>query len=119
MQESNKERQKTDKELFTEEMTPYANEAAAELGIDTKILIAQAGHETGWCKHVVKNSDGSTSYNLFNIKKTKGWKGDSTAITTHEIEDGKSVKQKDSFRSYSSYKESFQDYTKFIKEIDK
>jgi len=54
VQESNKERQKTDKELFTEEMTPYANEAVAELGIDTKLLIAQAGHETGWCKHVVK-----------------------------------------------------------------
>jgi len=31
VQESNKERQKTDKELFTEEMTPYANEAAASL----------------------------------------------------------------------------------------
>ena len=116
VQTSNKERQKTDKELFIEEMTPYANDAAAELGIDPKILLAQAGHETGWGKHVAKNSDGSTSYNLFNIKTTKGWKGDSTRITTHEIENGKSVKQKASFRSYSSYKESFQDYTKFIKE---
>jgi len=48
-------------------------------------LKAQAGHETGWGKHVAKNSDGSTSYNLFNIKKTTGWKGGPTTNTTHEI----------------------------------
>jgi len=106
----------SNKENFIEEITPYANDAALELGVDPKVLIAQAGIETGWGKHIAKNADGTPSNNLFNIKTTKGWKGKSTTITTHEIESGKSVKQKASFRSYSSYKESFQDYTKFIKE---
>ncbi|MEQ1635477.1 MAG: flagellar assembly peptidoglycan hydrolase FlgJ [Methylococcales bacterium] len=107
---------KTSKQDFVEQLLPLAQKAAAELGVEPKVLIAQAALETRWGRSVIKNRDGTSSYNLFNIKTGKAWDGKQARVSTLEFEDGMPKKVSSGFRAYSSYAESFNDYVKFIKE---
>ena len=100
---------------FVRQLQPYAEQAARELGIEPKVLLAQAALETGWGRSVIKNSDGSNTFNLFNIKASKAWEGKQAKVSTLEFEQGVAKKVKAGFRSYASYQESFQDYVALIK----
>lgn len=100
-------------EQFVRSMGPYAERAAKALGVDPSLLIAQAALETGWGQKMVKNSQGSSN-NLFNIKADRSWKGDKVATQTLEFHDNVPVKERASFRSYSSYEESFNDFVRFL-----
>jgi flagellar protein FlgJ len=100
---------------FVQKLYPYAEQAAKELGVAPKVLIAQAALETGWGRSVIKHGDGSSSFNLFNIKAGKSWHGEKTTVSTLEYENGVARKEHAGFRSYNSYQESFQDYVNFIK----
>jgi flagellar protein FlgJ len=102
-------------EDFVQKLYPYAEQAAQELGVSPKVLLAQAALETGWGRSVIKNSDGSSSFNLFNIKASKSWHGGQAQVSTLEYENGIARKERAGFRSYNSYRESFQDYVNFIK----
>jgi flagellar protein FlgJ len=102
-------------EDFVNHLRPYAEKAANELGVDANILLAQAALESGWGKSVIKTSDGSSSYNLFNIKADKSWQGQQQKAETLEYKDGVARKEMAGFRAYSSYQESFDDYVNFIK----
>lgn len=102
-------------EDFVRQLHPYAQQAAKELGVEPKVLLAQAALETGWGRSVLKNSDGGNSFNLFNIKANKAWQGKQTHVPTLEIEQGIAKKVNAGFRSYASFQESFQDYVAFIK----
>ena len=102
-------------EDFVNRLRPYAEKAAKELGVEANILLAQAALETGWGKSVIKSSDGSSSYNLFNIKANKSWKGPQQKVSTLEYRNGVARKEMAGFRAYSSYQESFDDYVNFIK----
>lgn len=102
------------KEQFIQHLLPYAEKAAESLGVDAKVLVAQAALETGWGKSVIKNKQGESSHNLFNIKANKAWKGKQTRVSTLEFEGGVAKKQMAGFRSYTSYEESFNDYVNFI-----
>ncbi len=102
-------------EDFIKQLHPYAQEAAAELGVEPKLLLAQAALETGWGRSVIQNSNGSSSFNLYNIKADKSWQGNQTRIATIEFDQGIAKKVNSGFRSYGSFKESFQDYVQFIK----
>lgn len=104
------------KQAFVEQLLPLAQKAAAELGVEPKVLIAQAALETGWGRSVIKNRDGSSSYNLFNIKAGSAWDGRQARISTLEFEGGIPTKVMSGFRAYDSYADSFNDYVKFIKE---
>lgn len=101
---------------FVDKLYPYAAQAAKELGVEPKVLLAQAALETGWGRSVIKHSDGSSSFNLFNIKANKAWRGDQARVSTLEYEHGVARKERAGFRSYSSYQESFHDYVNFIKD---
>lgn len=103
-------------EDFVRKLSPYAEQAAKELGVDPKVLLAQAALETGWGRSVIKNNDGSSSFNLFNIKASKAWHGDQARVSTLEYDNGVAKKEMAGFRSYSSYQESFNDYVNFIKD---
>jgi peptidoglycan hydrolase FlgJ len=103
-------------EDFVQKLYPYAAQAAKELGVEPKVLLSQAALETGWGRSVIKNSDGSSSFNLFNIKASKSWHGDQARVSTLEYQNGVARKEQAGFRSYSSYQESFQDYVDFIKD---
>ena len=91
-----------DREPFLADLAPIAKEVASELGIDPRIVMAQAVLETGWGSKVKGN-------NYFGIK------GKGQEVTTHEEVDGLMVKLKDEFRTYDSLENSVKDYGKFLK----
>lgn len=99
---------------FVQTMLPMAEEAAAKIGVDARYLVAQAALETGWGKSIIREADGSSSHNLFGIKAHRGWDGDSARVMTTEFKGGAAVKEAASFRSYDSFKQSFNDYVSFL-----
>lgn len=103
------------KQIFMSQLLPHAQQAANELGVDANVLLAQAALETGWGKSVIKNNQGDSSFNLFNIKADKSWEGKQARVSTLEYDGGVARKEMAGFRSYDSYKQSFDDYVGFIK----
>jgi len=99
---------------FVATMLPLAKDAAARIGVDPTVLVAQAALETGWGKSIMRQSDGSSSHNLFGIKAQGGWKGPEARAITSEFRDGKMVKETADFRSYDSYADSFHDLVSFL-----
>lgn len=99
---------------FVEQVWPQAQDAARSLGVPPHFLVAQAALETSWGKKQIRMADGSPSYNLFNIKTGKSWKGAVAEARTTEYENGKAVSRTESFRAYSSYAEAFEDYARLI-----
>jgi len=94
---------------FVNTMLPMAKEAAERIGVDPRYLVAQAALETGWGKSVMRAQDGSSSHNLFGIKASSNWAGNSARAITSEFRNGAMVKETAEFRSYDSYKDSFHD----------
>lgn len=99
---------------FVNKLSSAAAAAEKDTGIPASYLIGQAGHETGWGQHEIKQRGGAPSYNLFGIKATPDWSGKVAEVTTTEYENGVAGKKVAKFRSYSSYEESFKDYAKLI-----
>lgn len=103
-------------EEFINKMWPQAQQAAQELGVDAKVLLAQSALETGWGKHVMQNNAGQSSHNLFGIKASHGWEGKTVSVQTVEYENGIAEKRQATFRAYDSFEESFNDYVQFLKQ---
>ena len=102
-------------EEFTNHIMPYAEKAANELGVSPLVLVSQAALETGWGKSVIRHPDGSSSFNLFNIKADNRWDGNKVVKSTLEYGNGMAKYEKASFRSYDSYADSFDDYVDFLR----
>lgn len=100
---------------FLEKMRPHAEAAAKAAGIPASYLLAQAALETGWGRHQPKAADGSTSHNLFGIKAGSAWQGTRTVAATTEYVAGRAVRALESFRSYASYGEAFQDFARLLR----
>lgn len=103
-----------DSDEFVATMLPMAEQAAKRIGIDPRYLVAQAALETGWGKSVMRNTDGSSSHNLFGIKATGNWEGGEARAITSEFRDGQFVKETAAFRSYDSYQDSFHDLVSLL-----
>ena len=101
---------------FVARHTEAARAAEAQTGIPASFMVSQAAHETGWGKHEIKNTDGSTAHNLFGIKAGANWKGKVAEVTTTEYVNGQPRKVTAKFRAYDSYAESFADYAKLMKD---
>jgi flagellar protein FlgJ len=99
---------------FVSRHNQAATRIAGESGIPASYMLGQAGHETGWGRHEIRNSDGSTSFNLFGIKAGAGWNGKVATVTTTEYVNGEARKVTARFRAYDSYEESFRDYARLI-----
>jgi flagellar protein FlgJ len=100
---------------FVRQLWPMAERAGRELGVEPRVILAQAALETGWGRSLIKHGDGGSSFNLFNIKADKAWQGKQAQVSTLEFEDGIAKKVNAGFRSYDSFQDSFQDYVRFIK----
>ncbi|MCS5709157.1 glucosaminidase domain-containing protein [Candidatus Berkiella cookevillensis] len=100
---------------FAQTIYPHAKEAAKELGIDPKVLVAQAAHETNWGKKIPKCRDGSSSYNIFGVKSSQGTSQKKVITNTKEYRRGKLVKEVAGFRAYDGFQESFSDYVAMLK----
>lgn len=100
---------------FVKSIWPKAKQAASLMGLDPKVLIAQAALETGWGKFVAKDADGTSSNNLFNVKTGASKEFDSVNINTTEYIADTPIKMSASFRKYPSVEQSFNDYVLLIK----
>jgi flagellar protein FlgJ len=99
---------------FVSKHTDAANKIEKATGIPASFMLGQAGHETGWGKHQIKNKDGSNSFNLFGIKAGSSWTGKVAEITTTEYVNGVAQKKIAKFRAYDSFEDSFKDYARLI-----
>lgn len=103
-------------EAFVAEIWPHAQAAAAELGVDPRMLVAQAALETGWGRSVMRGPDGKPSHNLFGIKATGGWQGAAVTQGTVEFRGGVMQRERAAFRAYGSVGESFADYVRLVRD---
>ncbi|MBU2712721.1 flagellar assembly peptidoglycan hydrolase FlgJ [Zooshikella harenae] len=101
---------------FIKSLYPIAEKVASAVGIDPRFMLAQAALETGWGKRMIRQTDGSNSYNLFGIKANKRWQGDKANISTTEYRQGVAVRERADFRSYESYEASMRDYVDFLQQ---
>lgn len=97
----------TTKEEFIAMMAPAAIAEGQRIGVDPRIIIAQAAQETGWGKSAPNN-------NYFGIK-SHGKAGGGSFATTEYI-NGQPVTITDSFRGYGSPEESVAGYASFLTE---
>lgn len=92
---------------FVANIAPFAKQAGEKLGVDYKVIIAQAALESGWGK-----SDNGN--NLFGIKANADWQGLSQQKGTQEFVAGQMQTQTAQFRGYQNYAQSVGDYADFI-----
>ena len=100
---------------FVTELWPHAQRVGQALGIDGRVILAQAALETGWGERLPRTADGQPSYNLFGIK-SHGWGGAVARVPTLEFRDGALRRETADFRAYGSYAEAFDDYARFLTE---
>ncbi|MCD7100252.1 flagellar assembly peptidoglycan hydrolase FlgJ [Stenotrophomonas sp. MMGLT7] len=101
-------------EGFVARIWGHAQQAARELGVDPRALVAQAALETGWGRKGITRGNGSDANNLFGIKAT-GWSGERVNAGTHEYVGGVKRSERADFRAYGSAAESFSDYVRLLK----
>lgn len=99
---------------FLDAIAPLAAETGRRLGVSPDILAAQAALESGWGQRPIRQSDGRDTYNLFGIKASTGWHGDSASIATTEYEGGAKLARTERFRSYASPGEAFRDFGRLL-----
>ena len=100
---------------FVRDIWPHAVNAAKQLGVDPKVLVAQSALETGWGSKLPQHPDGRSSFNLFGIKAGESWQGDRVRVSTLEFEGDRFVSEKSAFRSYPSVADAMSDYVDFLK----
>ncbi len=105
----------TTPEEFIQSVLPQARKAAEQIGVDPKVLVAQAALETGWGKHVIHQENGEKGFNFFGIKSHRDWDGNAVKVPTLEFEKGIAKRSVESFRVYESAEQSFNDYIDFLK----
>jgi flagellar protein FlgJ len=98
---------------FVTALLPEAKEAAAALGIEPRLLLAQAALETGWGRALAQTAE-EPGHNLFGIKAGESWSGAAALHWTLEHADGVTAPQRERFRAYGSTAESFADYVDLI-----
>lgn len=103
-----------DRQAFLDNIAPWAREAADKLGVAPELVSAHAALESGWGQHPLKNSDGSSSNNLFGIKAGQGWHGDVAESATTEYVGGAALKTSARFRSYPDQASAFRDYARML-----
>ncbi len=101
-------------QAFVNQMMPYARAAAASTGIPAQYIVGQAALESGWGRRQIIGADGTQSYNLFGVKAGPDWNGPTVNVATTEYVSGEPQKSVQTFRAYSSYAQSFNDYAQLI-----
>jgi peptidoglycan hydrolase FlgJ len=102
-------------DAFVNKLAAPAQAASAATGIPARFIIGQAALESGWGKSEIKKADGSTSHNVFGIKATKDWTGDTVSTVTTEYVNGQPQRKVEKFRSYASYQDAVNDYASMLK----
>jgi flagellar protein FlgJ len=103
-----------DRISFVKMLEPYAEKAAAQLGVSSDTLIAQAALETGWGQHVPGTANGASSLNLYGVKAGGSWNGDAVNSMTTEYSSGSAASVSQPFRRYSSVEQGVNDYVTLL-----
>ena len=98
---------------FVTALLPEAKAAAEALGVEPRLLLAQAALETGWGR-ALPQKQGDSSHNLFGIKAGGSWDGAAVEHWTLEHENGVAAPQRASFRAYATAADSFADYVQLL-----
>jgi flagellar protein FlgJ len=101
-------------EHFVRRYLPDATAAARTLGIDPRLLLAQAALETGWGAATPQHPDGRSANNLFGMKAGDSWQGGRVAHWTMEHLGGVTARKREVFRAYDHAADSFADYVDMI-----
>jgi len=101
-------------QAFLDSIAPWAREAADKLGVAPELVSAHAALESGWGQRPLKNSDGSTTHNLFGIKAGSNWQGGVANSATTEYVGGTAVKTSARFRAYPDQASAFRDYAQML-----
>ena len=104
---------------FVSALIEPAKSVQEKIGVPFQVVIAQAALETGWGQKIIKDPNGASSNNLFNIKADSRWDGASIKKESLEFEQGSMVKKSSPFRSYESLTESVNDYVSFLTDNDR
>lgn len=99
---------------FVSALIEPAKSVQEKIGVPFQVIIAQAALETGWGQKIIKDENGSSSNNLFNIKADSRWVGDKVTKDTLEFEQGAMIKKSEPFRMYESLSDSVDDYINFL-----
>lgn len=102
-------------EQFLEKIWPLAERAANDLGIDPRVVAAQAALETGWGQHQIRDANGVSGNNVFGIKADRRWDGEQVKVPTLEYESGVPKRTNALFRAYQNLQEGFDDYVNFLR----
>ena len=101
---------------FVQKIAPFAQRAAAALGVSADTLIAQAALETGWGRHLVQGAAGASSNNLFGVKAGGSWQGTTASATTTEYSGSRARRVAQAFRSYGSVQQGVSDYVSLLQQ---
>ena len=104
---------------FIDTLWPITQRVANDMNVEPKAIMAQAALETGWGKHIIHQTGGGNSHNLFGIKADRRWSGEVAKVSTLEYRDGLAKKELAPFRVYDSYESSLKDYAQFIQGSDR
>ncbi|WP_179405425.1 flagellar assembly peptidoglycan hydrolase FlgJ [Burkholderia guangdongensis] len=104
-----------DADAFVGRLAGPAQAASDATGIPARFIVGQAALESGWGKREIRGADGTSSYNVFGIKATKGWTGRTVSALTTEYVNGKAHRVVAKFRAYDSYEDAMTDYATLLK----
>ena len=102
-------------EDFVDSLWQFAQKAASKIGVNPAVILAQSALETGWGQYIIKDRNGESSFNLFNVKAHRDWDGEKAAQSTLEFEKGVAVRKTEPFRVYNDFSEAFDDFVSFLK----
>ena len=100
---------------FIQDLWPQAQDAGTLLGVDPRHLIAQAALETNWGQSLPQNASGRSSNNLFGVKVSAAWTGDTVTNGTREFQNGVASNTTAQFKAYATPAQSFQDYVALLR----
>jgi peptidoglycan hydrolase FlgJ len=103
------------KQAFVDKLGSAAKTASAASGIPARFILSHAALESGWGRHEIRQTDGSSSHNVFGIKAGNSWTGRTVTAMTTEYSDGVPQRVKAKFRAYDSYDDAMVDYAKLLK----
>ncbi|WP_187770715.1 glucosaminidase domain-containing protein [Cognatilysobacter lacus] len=100
----------TPQQQFIVDLYPAAMRVSKETGMSWELILAQAAQETGWGEKVLPGT-----HNIFNIKATAGWHGQSRTFNVPEYENGRKVWLDQDFRVYASTEGALRDRVAFLR----
>lgn len=103
-------------QAFLGRIAPWAQQAAARLGVAPELVSAHAALESGWGQRPLRTDDGASTHNLFGIKAGSNWDGATSDAATTEYVGGAALKTRERFRAYPDAASAFDDYARMLLE---